>query len=85
MAQTPINPKFPILLIFLLVLEMEIMDNLFPFSGPKSFINLPAIYILCSITIVSGIFFSDKIKSPILFWLTVFVINSLIIFLMYPK
>lgn len=87
MKKTSINPSVPILLILMLVIEMEIMDGLFPFPGSKAFIAIPMIYLICSIVIILGIFLPDKInlKSRKFVWLLIFVINSLIVFLMYPK
>lgn len=87
MSKTSINPSVPILLIFLLVIEMEIMDSLFPFPGSKAFIAIPMIYVICSIIIILGIFLPDKLnlKSRKFIWLIIFVINSLMVFFMYPK
>ena len=87
MSNTSINPSAPILLILLLVIEMEIMDNLFPFPGSKALILFPIIYAICSVIIILGIFLPDKInvKSRKINWLIIFVINSLVVFLIYPK
>ena len=87
MKKTSINSSVPILLILLLVIEMEIMDNLFPFPGPKAFFAIPMIYLMCSIVIILGIFLPDKLnlKSRKLVWFMISVINSLIVFFLYPK
>jgi len=76
-----------ILMIVLLIIEMEILDSLFPYPGFKAIIALPMIYVICSAIIILGIFLTRKLsfKSRIAIWLLIFIINSLIAVHLYPK
>jgi hypothetical protein len=87
MKPTSTKPSTIILAIFLFVVEIEIMDSLFPNGGFKGIVLLPMIYVICSVIIILGIFLTDKMKfkSRIAIWLIIVVINSLIVAFLYPK
>lgn len=76
-----------ILIIVLLLIEIEILDYLFPYPGFKAIISLPMIYGICFLTIIFGIFLTKKLnyKSRIFLWFIIFIINSLIAAQLYPQ
>jgi hypothetical protein len=77
----------PIIIIVLLIIEMEIIDNLFPYPGFKAIISLPIIYGICAVVIIIGIFLTKKLnsKSRSAVWFIVFIVNSLIALQLYPQ
>jgi hypothetical protein len=81
------NILLPILMFVLLLIEMEIIDNLFPYPGFKAIIALPMIYGICLVVIIIGIFLTKKLnfKSQIAIWFIVFIVNSLIAVQLYPQ
>ena len=77
----------PIIIIVLLIIEMEIIDNLFSYPGFKAIISLPIIYGICAVVIILGIFITKKLnsKSRSAVWFIVFIVNSLIALQLYPQ
>jgi hypothetical protein len=77
----------PIIIVVLLIIEMEIIDNLFPYPGFKAIISLPIIYGICAVIIIIGIFLTKKLKakSRSAVWFIVFIVNSLIALQLYPQ
>lgn len=76
-----------IVIIILLLIEIEILDYLFPYPGFKAIISLPMIFGICSLIIILGIFLTKKLnyKSRIALWIIVFIVNSLIAAQLYPQ
>ncbi len=81
------NILAPIFMFIVLIIEMEIIDNLFPYPGFKAIISLPLIYGICSIVIITGIYLTRKLNfiARTAIWFIVFIVNSLIIFQLYPQ
>ena len=84
------NPKHylaPAIIFVLLIIEMEIIDQLYPYTSFKAIISLPLIYGICSIVILIGSLLTKKLNSKSKFgiWFLVFVVNSLIAFQLYPQ
>jgi hypothetical protein len=92
MKNTSINTKrynkTAILMIVLLLIELKLLGNLFPWTGFKAIIVIPIIIVICIVIITIGVFVTRKISklnSRISIWLVIFLINSLVIVQMYPQ
>ena len=87
MNKTIKNYSAPIVIIILLIIELEIIDYLFPYPSFKAIISLPIIYGIFAVVIIIGIFLNKKlkVKSRIAVWFIVFIINSLIALQLYPQ
>ncbi len=87
MNKTIKNYSAPIIIIILLIIEMEIIDYLFPYPSFKAIISLPIIYGIFAVVIMIGIFLTKnlKAKSRSVVWFIVFIINSLIALQFYPQ
>ena len=88
MRNTSSYIKPVILLIVLLLIEMQILGNLFPWTGLKAIIVFPIIFGIWTSTIVFGVFVTRKIsnfKSRTAIWSVIFLINALITAQMYPQ
>lgn len=81
------NIRPAMLMIVLLLIEMEILDILFPHPGFKVIVSFPIIYGICSVVIILGIFLTRRFdfKSSTASWIIIFIINSLVAFQFYPK
>jgi len=81
------NNRPAILMIVLLLIEMEILDILFPHPGFNVIVSFPIIYGICSVVIILGIFLTRRLdfKSRTASWIIIFIINSLVAFQFYPK
>lgn len=87
MNNTSRNIPIAILMIALLIIEIEVFGNLFPWTGLKAIIMLPIIYGICLTIIILGSFLTRKLsfKSRTAIWVIIFLINSLIIAQLYPQ
>jgi ABC-type multidrug transport system permease subunit len=87
MNNTSINISTVILMIVLLMIEIEIFGNLFPWTGLKAIIVIPMIYGICLAIIILGTFLTRKanFKLRTSICLAIFLINSLIAAHMYPQ
>jgi hypothetical protein len=87
MDNTSKNISTAILMLVLLIIEIEIFGNLFPWTGLKAIIMLPMIYGICVAIIILGTFLTRKLnfKSRTTIWIIIFLINSLIAAQLYPQ
>ncbi|WP_121667383.1 hypothetical protein [Mesonia aquimarina] len=81
------NIAFPILMFALLLIEMKILDSLFPYPGFKAIVALPIIYGISSVIIILGVFLTKKLnlKLQIASWILIFVINTIVAVRFYPQ
>ena len=81
------NIVFPILMFALLLIEMKILDSLFPYPGFKAIVALPIIYGISSVIIILGVFLTKKLnlKLQIASWILIFVINTIVAVRFYPQ
>jgi hypothetical protein len=77
----------PILMFVLLLIEMEILDSLFPYPSFKAIVALPIIYGISSVIIILGVFLTKKLnfKLQIASWILIFVINTIVAVRFYPQ
>ena len=77
-----------ILIIVLWLIEIQVLGNLFPWTGLKAIIVFPMIFGICISIIILGVFVTRKIsnfKSRTAIWTAIFLINTLITAQMYPQ
>lgn len=75
-------------MVVLLLIEMKILGNLFPWTGLKAIIVFPMIFGIWISIIAIGVFLTRKIsnyKSRTAIWIAIFLINALITAQMYPQ
>ena len=75
-------------MVVLLLIEMKILGNLFPWTGLKAIIGFPMIFGIWISIIAIGVFVTRKIsnfKSRTAIWTVIFLINALITAQLYPQ
>lgn len=77
-----------ILIIIWLLIEIQILGDLFPWTGLKAIIVFPMIFGICISIIILGVFVTRKISNFKLrsaIWIAIFLINTFITAQMYPQ
>ena len=77
-----------ILMIAVILIEIKMLGDLFPWTGLKAIIIFPLIIVICIIITILGVIVTRKIsnsKSRKAIWATIFLINTLNTAQMFPQ